>query len=230
MQWYSTKKSIDQTRVELKNILKIDTGTESIKKNKTSISIYYGTSLTKNNHKILNIDCRNIYETLVWSKGLSFMKNGYNGFEVDDDGIKEWNGYMELIGDDIYDEAKDNDNKDDMNAFCIFDEQIKENDLSFVELLKQHNKAKIELQKCVDYVMTKANYRQIANYGQFDAVKYKLENIDSRLREVKTKIVNIDNPSKSELIVNKSRLLGCWADLEALKSKLQALVSGHRKL
>merc|ERR1719356_1355063 len=63
---------------------------------------------------------------------------------------------------------------------------------STTSLLKQHTKHKQQLQKCVDFVMTKANYRAIAAAGQFEKVKATLEDLDARLRDVKLRLTSAD--------------------------------------
>merc|ERR1712048_890828 len=97
-------------------------------------------------------------------------------------------------------------------------------------LMKQHNKHKTQLQKCVDFVMTKTNYRAIANAGQFDKIKTKLENLDNRLRDVKAKLTETDDVQSSELSAVKAELFSCAADLDALKQKLTAIVRRPQKL
>eukprot|EP01084_Bolivina_argentea_P002391 4410_1 len=106
----------------------------------------------------------------------------------------------------------------------------KSSESSVNSLLKQHNRLKQQLQKCVDFVMTKANYRAIANAGQFEKVKAKLEDLDNRLRDVKTQLTtNVDNETK-ELSSVKAELFSCNADLDALKQKLTAIVRRPQKL
>ena len=95
--------------------------------------------------------------------------------------------------------------------------------------MKQHDKHKTQLQKCVDFVLTKTNYKAIANAGQFDKIKTKLENLDGRLRDVKARLTKSDVES-SDLSAVKADLYSCAADLDALKQKLTAIVRRPQKL
>ena len=118
---------------------------------------------------------------------------------------------------------------DQMQRSSMFDLFGKSSQASTTSLLKQHAKHKAQLQKCVDFVMTKANYRAIANAGQFEKVKGTLEDLDQRLRDVKMRLTAPDDLDAMKSKV-KADLFSCAADLDALKQKLTAIVRRPQKL
>eukprot|EP01083_Nonionella_stella_P017876 50057_1 len=92
-------------------------------------------------------------------------------------------------------------------------------------LLKQQAKHKAELQKCVDFVMTKSNYKAIAKAGQFDKVREKLEDLDVRFKAIKSKLTSNDDVPNSDLSSIEEELVSCAAELDALKQKVTAIVT-----
>eukprot|EP01083_Nonionella_stella_P096916 272462_1 len=105
-------------------------------------------------------------------------------------------------------------------------EQVTPNEVTASVLLNQHKNYKKDLQELVDFVMTKKNYRSVAAAGEFDEIKAKLEDLDKRLRAIKTQLTTQTDDAPIELDVIKQDTDKCGDDLEALKDQLYV----HKKL
>ena len=123
-------------------------------------------------------------------------------------------------------ENKDNDDEHDEGVFICGPSSLQANKtLSEVILLKEYRKAKEKLPKCVDFVMTKSNYRKIKGVEQFDIIKHKLETIDNKLTEIKMNLTE-GSMDRTVACLNNQRwkLLNTFAELDALVQKLSAIV------
>merc|ERR1712154_437248 len=218
--WFSQKKSSEETRIKIKEIRKIAIGSESkvVEKTKktdlheTSFTIFYGKSNNQKNWKSLTVTAKNDKEAFVWAQGLKILS----------DASKQGKHLRTLSKKQM--PTTTNIEHDDQNEDIIKRGHHKKQSsviISIDKLLKQHSKHKVQLQKCVDFVMTKANYRAIANAGQFD----------NRLREIKSKLTaSNETQEQSDLSSVKAELFSCAADLDALKQKLTAIVRRPQKL
>ena len=245
--WFSQKKSSEETRIRIKEIRKIAIGAESkaVEKTKntdlheTSFTIYYGKAQEKKLWKYLTVTAKNTKEAFVWAQGLKILA----------DASQKGKNIRRLSKAQIPSQSNDNDDQSVSGMFPRHQKQEsviisidklqrqsvlnlfnKSSQATTTSLLKQHAKHKQQLQKCVDFVMTKANYRAIAGAGQFDKVKLKLEDLDNRLRDVKSKLTTNDEIENSDLSSVKAELFSCAADLDALKQKLTAIVRRPQKL
>ena len=254
--WFSQKKSSEETRIKIKEIRKIAIGSDSkvVEKTKkkdlheTSFTIFYGKGNTEKEQKQLTVTAKNEKEAFVWAQGLKILsdaaKKGQHLRTLSKNSISSNN----LLNENSLSVSSKNGSKlkvnkpkhhktnsviismNNLQRQSVFNVFGKSSESSVNSLLKQHNRLKQQLQKCVDFVMTKANYRAIANAGQFDKVKAKLEDLDNRLREVKNSLTtNVDNANK-ELSSVKAELFSCNADLDALKQKLTAIVRRPKQL
>eukprot|EP00484_Ammonia_sp_Unknown_P020755 CAMPEP_0197024632 /NCGR_PEP_ID=MMETSP1384-20130603/5142_1 /TAXON_ID=29189 /ORGANISM="Ammonia sp." /LENGTH=746 /DNA_ID=CAMNT_0042453047 /DNA_START=51 /DNA_END=2291 /DNA_ORIENTATION=- len=248
--WFSPKKSSDETRIKIKEIRKIAIGSESkvVEKTKqkdlheTSFTIYYGKTTNDKEWKSLTVTAKNEKEAFVWAQGLKILS----------DAAKKGRHLRSLSTAQIPANLPDNENEsgspppkhgghhqkqesvilsiDKLQNQSVLNLFSKSSSATTTSLLKQHAKHKQQLQKCVDFVMTKANYRAIANAGQFEKVKLKLEDLDNRLRDVKQQLTTNDDLEQSVLSQVKADLFACAADLDALKQKLTAIVRRPQKL
>ena len=81
--WFSPKKSTDETRIKIKEIRKIDIGSESkvVEKTKktdlheTSFTIYYGKEPNEKFWKSLTVTAKNEKEAFVWAQGLKILSD-----------------------------------------------------------------------------------------------------------------------------------------------------------
>merc|ERR1712228_768139 len=245
LEWYSQKKSSQETRIRIKDIKKISIGSDSkvVQKTKkkdlheTSFTIFYGKP--KDSEKMwknLTVTAKNDKEAFVWAQGLKILS----------DASKQGRHLRTLstsqMGPSPQNESNATPKKpghqkqesviisiDKLQKQSVLNLFSKSSQSTATSLLKQHNKHKQQLQKCVDFVMTKTNYRAISNAGQFDKIKTKLEDLDNRLRIVKAKLTKSD-VATSELSAVKADLYSCAADLDALKQKLTAIVRRPQKL
>jgi len=247
--WFSQKKSSEETRIRIKEIRKIAIGSESkvVEKTKktdlheTSFTIYYGKANNEKMWKYLTVTAKNEKEAFVWAQGLKILA----------DASQKGKHIRTLSKAQIPSNKTDNDDQssgsnkpghgrqgsvvisiDKLQRQSVINLFNKSSSATTTSLLKQHAKHKQQLQKCVDFVMTKANYRAIATAGQFDKVKLKLEDLDNRLRDVKSKLTTNsgDEIGNSDLSSVKAELFSCAADLDALKQKLTAIVRRPQKL
>merc|ERR1712129_415280 len=243
--WFSQKKSSEETRIRIKNIKKISIGSDSkvVQKTKkkdlheTSFTIFYGkANEAEKMWKHLTVTAKNEKEAFVWAQGLKILA----------DASKKGQHVRTLSKAQMVNEsqsASPNNSKpghrkqesviisiDKLKSQSVLNLFSKSSQSSASSLLKQHNKHKAALQKCVDFVMTKTNYRAIANAGQFDKIKTKLEDLDLKLRAVKVKLTESGDIAPSELSAAKADLFSCSADLDALKQKLTAIVRRPQKL
>merc|ERR1712083_90947 len=218
--WFSQKKSSEETRIRIKDIKKISIGSESkvVQKTKkkdlheTSFTIFYGKPTdSEKMGKHLTVTAKNDKEAFVWAQGLKILS----------DASKQGKHLRTLSTSQMGPSPQHNDESsqstpnskmpthqkqesviisiDKMQKQSVLNLFPKSSQSTATSLLKQHNKHKQSLQKCVDFVMTKTNYRAIANAGQFDKIKTKLENLDNRLRVVKAKLTESDEVGTSEL-------------------------------
>ena len=247
--WFSQKKSSEETRIRIKEIRKIAIGSESkvVEKTKktdlheTSFTIYYGKANNEKMWKYLTVTAKNEKEAFVWAQGLKILA----------DASQKGKHIRTLSKAQIPSSKTENDDEssgsnkpghgrqgsvvisiDKLQRQSVINLFNKSSSATTTSLLKQHAKHKQQLQKCVDFVMTKANYRAIATAGQFDKVKLKLEDLDNRLRDVKSKLTTNsgDEIGNSDLSSVKAELFSCAADLDALKQKLTAIVRRPQKL
>lgn len=231
--WFSAKKTAEETRIKIKNLLQVQTGSASmladkLKKDKdlldTAISIYYGKSLEKKKHQVLNVVAKNKKEAIIWSNGLMMLCHrgkvlvpGESSYMINMEFLEDF-----AFVDDITDGKAD-------EVINVNNLEIKDKDLTSTKLLKEHMKCKQRLQKCIDFVMTKANYRAIAEKGQFDRVKLKLEDLDNRLTDERSRLTNLDaslskEECKKELLEIATKLWRCDNEIEALMNQLIAIV------
>ena len=248
LMWFSQKKSSEETRIRIKDIKKISIGSESKvvqKTNKkdvheTSFTIFYGKSVdTQKAWKHLTVTAKNDKEAFVWAQGLKILADASKqGRHLRTLSKAQMGASQQQNESNNATPQKPGHHKQDSVIISI-DKLQKQSVLNLfskssqstaTSLLKQHNKHKQQLQKCVDFVMTKNNYRAIANAGQFDKIKTKLESLDNRLRVVKAKLTESDEIESSELSAVKADLFSCAADLDALKQKLTAIVRRPQKL
>jgi len=245
--WFSQKKSAEQTRIRIKEIRKIAIGSESkvaerTKKQElreTSFTIFYGKAGAEKMWKSLTVTAKNEKEAFVWAQGLKILsdasKQGKHLRTLSKNSIS---GAGPPADDASTDSAGGGHHKkeqsviisiDQMQRQSMFDIFGKSSAASTTSLLKQHSKHKQQLQKCVDFVMTKANYKAIAAAGEFEKVKGTLEDLDYRLRDIKQRLSVPDefDALKSKV---KADLFSCAADLDALKQKLTAIVRRPQKL
>lgn len=248
--WFSQKKSAEQTRIRIKEIRKIAIGSESkvVEKTKkqelqeTSFTIFYGKSGQEKQWKSLTVTAKNEKEAFVWAQGLKILsdasKQGKHLRTLSKNILPTPEPSRSAMDEGSMDSSPGNLHKkeesviisiDQMQRSSVFDLFGKSSQASTTSLLKQHAKHKAQLQKCVDFVMTKANYRAIAAAGQFEKVKGTLEDLDSRLRDVKMRLTAPDDSDSMRSKV-KADLFGCAADLDALKQKLTAIVRRPQKL
>eukprot|EP01084_Bolivina_argentea_P115027 204650_1 len=231
LQWYSTKKSIEECRINIKNITRIAFGSKS------EINKYY----KKSAKNIIGLSSFTFYYKL--SNNETEIKSVTMTAETEKLGFALcWT--VEIL------RKLQTDNKQ-LLILCMKDTQLKGNDkwlmyierncfkvfnnrksLSCEELRKQHQNKKQCFQKSVDFVMTKRNYKAIANVGQFESVKMDLETIDNILRCAKGMLpaeMNYVNKQKqkTEKEINEQHaeilLIHCEASLYALKEKLNSL-------
>jgi len=248
--WFSQKKSSEETRIKIKEIRKIAIGSESkvVEKTKktdlheTSFTIFYGKSNNQKNWKSLTVTAKNDKEAFVWAQGLKILSDASKqGKHLRTLSKKQMPTTANIEHDDQNEDIiKRGHHKKQSSVIISIDKLQKQSVLNLfskssqatvTSLLKQHSKHKVQLQKCVDFVMTKANYRAIANAGQFDKVKLKLEDLDNRLREIKSKLTaSNETQEQSDLSSVKAELFSCAADLDALKQKLTAIVRRPQKL
>jgi len=250
--WYSQKKNSEETRIRIKEIRKIAIGSDSkvVEKTKkadvheTSFTIFYGKANNEKHWKSLTVTAKNEKEAFVWAQGLKILSDASkqgrhirtlsknvlsNQNEKEDQSVdssdplgrrKHFAKTQSVII-----------SMDKLQSKSVMNLFSKSSAATATSLLKQQSKHKQQLQKCVDFVMTKANYRAIAAAGQFDKVKLKLEDLDNRLRETKTKLTTNDMADlDSDLSAVKAELYSCAADLDALKQKLTAIVRRPQKL
>lgn len=244
--WYSQKKSAEETRIRIKDIKKISIGSESkvVQKTKkkdlheTSFTIFYGKpDSTKKMWKHLTVTAKNDKEAFVWAQGLKILSDASkNGEHLRTLSTSQMGPSPQKNDNDANDSKKGHQREesviisiDKLQKQSVLNLFSKSSQSTASSLMKQHNKHKTQLQKCVDFVMTKTNYRAIANAGQFDKIKSKLENLDGRLRDVKARLTKSDVES-SDLSAVKADLYSCAADLDALKQKLTAIVRRPQKL
>jgi len=251
--WFSQKKSSEETRIRIKEIRKIAIGSESkvVEKTKkadvheTSFTIFYGKANNEKHWKSLTVTAKNEKEAFVWAQGLKILSDA-----------SKQGKHIRTLSKNVLpsksepaspDENDPNDplgrrkhfaktqsviiSMDKLQSKSVMNLFSKSSAATATSLLKQQAKHKQQLQKCVDFVMTKANYRAIAAAGQFDKVKLKLEDLDNRLRDTKTKLTTNDaSDLTSDLSAVKAELYSCAADLDALKQKLTAIVRRPQKL
>lgn len=251
--WFSQKKSSEETRIRIKEIRKIAIGSESkvVEKTKkadvheTSFTIFYGKANNEKHWKSLTVTAKNEKEAFVWAQGLKILsdasKQGKHIRTLSKNVLPSKNGASATEATDPNDPlgrrkhfAKTQSviiSMDKLQSKSVMNLFSKSSAATATSLLKQQTKHKQQLQKCVDFVMTKANYRAIAAAGQFDKVKLKLEDLDNRLRDTKTKLTTNDaSDLNSDLSAVKAELYSCAADLDALKQKLTAIVRRPQKL
>merc|ERR1712087_229767 len=207
----------------------------------TSFTIFYGKANNEKHWKSLTVTAKNEKEAFVWAQGLKILS----------DASKKGEHIRTLSKNVLKDQEQSQDKEDSadplgrrkhfaktwgviismdkLQSKSVMNLFSKSSAATATSLLKQQAKHKQQLQKCVDFVMTKANYRAIAAAGQFDKVKLKLEDLDNRLRDTKTKLTTND-PLDSDLSAVKAELYSCAADLDALKQKLTAIVRRPQKL
>ena len=221
--WYSAKKTADKSKIDIKKILKIDTGFDSLLANKikskdsleTAISIYYGKSLEKKDHEILNVVAGNNEEKICWVQGLLILAQSSSKKALTTRGINigKLNGLFPLTCDEKKDESE--------NKLAM--PQINDKNLTTDKLLSEYGKIKHKLQLDLDFIMTKKNYTIIARAGQFARVKYKLGDLDNRLREIKEGLHSV-SASKQTLLEAKCKLRKCEIDIDALLQHMQVVV------
>jgi len=246
--WFSQKKSSEETRIRIKEIRKIAIGSESkvVEKTKkkdvqeTSFTIFYGKANNEKHWKSLTVTAKNPKEAFVWAQGLKILSDASKqGKHIRTLSKNVLPANASATASDPSDPlgrrkhfAKTESviiSMDQLQSKSVMNLFSKSSAATATSLLKQHAKHKQQLQKCVDFVMTKANYRAIAAAGQFDKVKLKLEDLDNRLRDTKTKLTTNDDLA-SDLSAVKAELYSCAADLDALKQKLTAIVRRPQKL
>merc|ERR1712083_777831 len=196
--WFSQKKSSEETRIRIKDIKKISIGSESkvVQKTKkkdlheTSFTIFYGKPTdSEKMWKHLTVTAKNEKEAFVWAQGLKILSDASKqGKHLR---TLSKNTLLPENNNEVQDSAaptRGRHKKEDSVIISI--DQLQRGSManifgksgaSTTSLLKQHAKHKQQLQKCVDFVMTKANYRSIASAGQFEKVKATLEDLDARL-------------------------------------------------
>jgi len=219
--------------------------TKKAEVHETSFTIFYGKANNEKHWKSLTVTAKNEKEAFVWAHGLKILA----------DASKQGRHIRSMSKQQMYEEeaaAADGDgdasdplgrrrhfaktqsviiSMDQLQSKSVMNLFSKSSAATATSLLKQQTKHKQQLQKCVDFVMTKANYRAIAAAGQFDTVKLKLEDLDNRLRDTKTKLTTNDaSDLESDLSAVKAELYSCAADLDALKQKLTAIVRRPQKL
>lgn len=211
----------------------------------TSFTIFYGKpNAAEKTWKNLTVTAKNDKEAVVWAQGLKILadasKKGQHVRTLSKAqmGASHSHSASESLSASPQNSQQPGHHKqesviisiDKLQKQSVLNLFSKSSQSSAASLLKQHNKHKQQLQKCVDFVMTKTNYRAIANAGQFDKIKQKLEDLDNKLRVVKAKLTESDDVAPSELSAVKADLYSCAADLDGLKQKLTAIVRRPQKL
>ena len=202
----------------MKHIGRIDIGSDSeiVGKTKrtdlyrTSFTIWYGRDLES--LKSLTVTANSVNEAFVWAKGLELLSNA----------LKQGRNLVSLGRTQLPTDAK-NVRVSHKRANLL----NKSSSITAASLLKQYTKCKKMLQKCVDFVMIKSNYRTIANAGQFEKVKLILEELDDRLVDIQYRLwlISTEKISNYHLSLSNHQLSLCNADLDALKEKLLAIIS-----
>jgi len=205
----------------------------------TSFTIFYGKpNVAEKMWKHLTVTAKNDKEAFVWAQGLKILSDASKKGQHVRTLSKAQLGASESHSASPNNAQQPGHHKqesviisiDKLQKQSVLNLFSKSSQSSAASLLKQHNKHKQQLQKCVDFVMTKTNYRAIAQAGQFDKIKQKLEDLDNKLRTVKAKLTESDDIAPSELSAVKADLYSCAADLDGLKQKLTAIVRRPQKL
>jgi len=226
----------------------------------TSFTIYYGSSKQAKSWKSLTVTAQNAKEAFVWAQGLKILSDAAKqGRHLRTLSKAEIPVQEPSVGDSSGPATFDTVASTTATAIAshghgggggghqreqsviisidklqkqstIFSLFSKTSAATVNSLLKQHAKYKQQLQKCVDFVMTKTNYKAIYSAGEFDKVKAKLEELDNRLRSVKEMLTTSNDIEASDLSSVKAELFACCADLDALKQKLTAIVRRPQKL
>lgn len=208
----------------------------------TSFTVFYSKSKlsTKQKLKQLTVTAKNEKEAYVWAQGLKILS----------DAAKRGQSICRLTNKQLNKESGINKHHKTKSVIISMDSMIQQSSLfntfnkstesSANSLLKQHARLKKELQKCVNFVMTKNNYKAILAAEQFEQVKSTLQTLDNVLRDIKMELTNIDASSVDDdgggggvsvdISSLKADLFSCNADLDALKQKLTAIVRRPQKL
>jgi len=230
--WFGFHKKKDEadTRIPIKEIVEIKIGKESdvvrrIKEeeiHETSFTVIYGKDA-----KQLNVTAKSPKEAYVWAQGLKILA----------DAAKRGTNISNLTSLDV---RKDEPPKHDRaNSVVISMSHVKSQSVMNMfhknngagtkeTLVKRHAQLKIQLQRCVDFVMNKKNYKIIKAKDEFQNVKTKLEQIDTHLRHVKNIFDRED--ITNDLSGCKAALFSVAADLDALKQMLIVLVRQQKEL
>ena len=97
--------------------------------------------------------------------------------------------------------------------------------VSAQQLIKSHERTKTKLNKCVEFVTSRRNWKAITAAGQFENLKNTLNTLDKRLRAIHKSVTIVD---KSEYNALKAELFSVNADIDALKGKLTAIKNDQR--
>ncbi|ETO00745.1 Ran GTPase binding protein, partial [Reticulomyxa filosa] len=159
--WFSQKKDKENTRIPIKDIVEIKIGKESdvVRRSKaediheTSFTVVYGKDA-----KQLNVTAKSPKEAFVWAQGLKILsdaaKRGTNVSDLttlsveQNDGSKGRTNSVVISMEHVR-------NQSVMNMFQ------KNETATLQNLVKRHAQLKINMQRCVDFVMTKKNYKII---------------------------------------------------------------------
>jgi len=188
----------------------------------TSFTIIYG-----KDSKQLNVTAKSPKEAYVWAQGLKILS----------DAAKKGTNVSDLTSLNV-EKEKDDKHKRTNSVVISMDHVRSQSVISMFQktddtattqaLVKRHNKLKENMQKCVDFVMDKKHYKIIKSKGEFQTVKKKLEEIDTRLRNIKGLLDSGDQTV--DVSDCKAQLYSVAADLDALKQMLTALVRQQQEL
>jgi len=228
--WFSQKKNTASTRVPINEIMEIKIGKESdvVRKTKeeeiheTSFTVVYG-----KDRKQLNVTAKSPKEAYVWAQGLKILS----------DAAKRGTNISDLKSLEV--EKSDESKHGRTTSVVISMNHVKSQSVvnmfqknadtnTVTTLAKRHMQLKGQLQKCVEFVMTKKNYKIIKSKGEFPTLKAKLEQTDTRLRHVKG-ILDSEDPTK-DLSECKAELFAISADLDALRQMLTAIIRQQKEL
>jgi hypothetical protein len=236
--WFSPRKDQSDTRIPIKYIQKIKIGKESDASSKTksaevqetSFTVVYGK--TPKSTSSLTVTAKNEKEAFVWAQGLKMLadhsRKGKDLSKLTDleleevpesaDDVKERHARSGSVVIDM----------DRMRSASVMSMFSKADTATVSALRKKHQSLKAQLQKCVDFVMTKSNYRIIKEKKEFESVKATLESIDIRLRDIKETLSG--KSEATDVTTAKSDLFSIHADLDALRHKLTVLVRQQKRL